>query len=122
MIYWVTVRLNPAVQPNTPKYAPNPTCKKTMPTISMFYGILVLMYFYDNKKHNRPHIHAEYGEYEASIAIEDGSVFSGGLPSSKLKLVQAWVEIDGELEVGSCRRACVQDRSFALKVVNIWIK
>lgn len=80
------------------------------------------MYFYDNKKHNRPHIHAEYGEYEASIAIEDGSVFSGGLPSSKLKLVQAWVEIDGELEVGSCRRACVQDRSFALKVVNIWIK
>ena len=28
----------------------------------MFYGILILMYFYDNKKHSRPHIHAEYGE------------------------------------------------------------
>ena len=38
-----------------------------MPTISMFYGILILMYFYDNKKHNCPHIHAEYAEYEASI-------------------------------------------------------
>ncbi len=35
-----------------------------MPTISMFYGILILMYFYDNKKHSCPHIHAEYGEYE----------------------------------------------------------
>jgi len=54
------------------------------------------MYFYDNKKHNRPHIHAEYGEYEASIAIEDGSALSGGLPSSKLKLVQVWIEIHRE--------------------------
>ncbi|AGX88290.1 hypothetical protein Cenrod_2223 [Candidatus Symbiobacter mobilis CR] len=30
----------------------------------MFYGILILMYFYDNKKHNCPHIHAEYAEFE----------------------------------------------------------
>jgi hypothetical protein len=67
-----------------------------MPTISMFYGILILMYFYDNKKHNRPHIHAEYGEYEASIAIDDGEVLSGSLPPSKLKLVQAWIEIHRE--------------------------
>ena len=67
-----------------------------MPTISMFYGILILMYFYDNKKHSRPHIHAEYGEFEASIAIDDGTVLSGNLPSSKLKLVQAWIEIHRE--------------------------
>jgi hypothetical protein len=62
----------------------------------MFYGILILMYFYDNKKHNRPHIHAEYAEYEASIAIEDGTVLSGSLPNTKLKLVQAWIEIHRE--------------------------
>ncbi|MBV5311492.1 type II toxin-antitoxin system toxin DhiT [Chromatium okenii] len=67
-----------------------------MPAISMFYGILILMYFYDDKKHHLPHIHAEYGEYEASIAIEDGAVLSGNLPSSKLKLVQAWIEIHRE--------------------------
>lgn len=67
-----------------------------MPTISMFYGILILMYFYDDKKHHRPHIHAEYGEHEASIAIEDGTVLSGSLPASKLKLVQAWIEIHRE--------------------------
>ncbi len=67
-----------------------------MPTISMFYGILILMYFYDDKKHSRPHIHAEYGEYEASIAIDDGSVLSGSLPKAKLKLVQAWIEIHQE--------------------------
>ncbi|MBK1695051.1 hypothetical protein CKO09_09915 [Chromatium weissei] len=67
-----------------------------MPTISMFYGILILMYFYDDKKHHQPHVHAEYGEYEASIAIEDGFVLTGSLPASKLKLVQAWIEIHRE--------------------------
>jgi len=64
-----------------------------MPTISMFYGILILMYFYDNKKHSIPHIHAEYGEFTATIAIEDGEVLEGNLPSAKMKLVQAWIEI-----------------------------
>lgn len=64
-----------------------------MPTISMFYGILILMYFYDDKKHSSPHIHAEYGEHVATIAITDGSVLAGSLPSSKMKLVQAWIEI-----------------------------
>ena len=67
-----------------------------MPTISMFYGVLILMYFYDNKKHNMPHIHAEYAEHEASIAIEDGSILDGSLPSAKMKLVQAWIEIHRE--------------------------
>jgi hypothetical protein len=62
----------------------------------MFYGILILIYFYDDKKHSRPHIHAEYAEYEASIAIDDGAVLSGSLPSSKMKLVQAWIEIHRE--------------------------
>lgn len=30
-----------------------------MPTISMFYGILIRMFFYDTDRHNIPHIHAE---------------------------------------------------------------
>jgi len=67
-----------------------------MPTISMFYGILILMYFYDNKKHARPHIQAEYSDHVAAIAIDDGEVLSGNLPTSKMKLVQAWIEIHKE--------------------------
>lgn len=67
-----------------------------MPTISMFYGILILMYFYDNKKHARPHIHAECGDQVASIAIDDGEILNGSLSPSKMKLVQAWVEIHKE--------------------------
>ena len=64
-----------------------------MPTISMFYGILIKLYFYDDKKHSEPHIHAEYAEYQVSIAIKNGQVLEGSLPTSKMKLVQAWIEI-----------------------------
>ena len=67
-----------------------------MPTISMFYGILILLYFYDNKKHSRPHIHAEYAEHTVAVAIDDGAVLGGSLPVAKMKLVQAWIEIHRE--------------------------
>jgi len=59
----------------------------------MFYGILIKMYFHDNKKHVAPHIHAEYAEDTATIAIEDGTILAGSLPAAKMKLVQAWIEI-----------------------------
>jgi hypothetical protein len=36
-----------------------------MPVISMFSGLLVSMYYMDNKQHNLPHIHVRYGEEEA---------------------------------------------------------
>ncbi len=52
-----------------------------MPTISMFYGILVAIFFEDNDRHNLPHIHVRYSGHKAAVAIEDGSVLAGGLPS-----------------------------------------
>lgn len=67
-----------------------------MPTISMFYGILVLMYFRDNRRHHLPHIHVRYQGAEAAIAIADGAVFDGSLPVKQLKMVQAWIEIHQE--------------------------
>ena len=67
-----------------------------MPTISMFYGILILMYFRDNVRHHLPHIHVRYQGVEAAISIEDGSVLDGRLPPKQLKMVQAWIEIHQE--------------------------
>jgi len=67
-----------------------------MPTISMFYGILVLMYFRDNRRHHLPHIHVRYQGHEAAVCIDDGIVLDGSLPSKQLKMVQAWVEIHKE--------------------------
>lgn len=64
-----------------------------MPTISMFYGILVTLLYEDNHRHYLPHIHVRYQGYKASIAIEDGSVLAGSLPLRQLKLVAAWVEL-----------------------------
>ncbi len=37
-----------------------------MPTISVFYGIIIRMFF---EEHALPHFHAQYGEYKASINI-----------------------------------------------------
>ena len=67
-----------------------------MPTISMFYGILVLMFFRDNRRHHLPHIHARYQSEEAAISLEDGRVLDGGIPPKQLKMVLAWIEIHKE--------------------------
>jgi hypothetical protein len=67
-----------------------------MPTISMFYGILVRMFFRDTEKHHSPHIHADYQGQVAVYSIVDGSVLAGELPPSKHRLVVAWIEIHRE--------------------------
>ena len=64
-----------------------------MPTISMFYGILVSILYEDNDRHHLPHIHVRYGGDKASISIGDGSVLAGSIPARQLKMVQAWIEI-----------------------------
>jgi hypothetical protein len=64
-----------------------------MPVISMFYGIIVSLYFLDSKRHHRPHIHVKYQDDEAVIAIPDGELLEGALPPAKMRLVLAWVEI-----------------------------
>jgi hypothetical protein len=64
-----------------------------MPVISMFYGVIISLYFLDTRKHHRPHIHVKYQEQEAVVSIPDGEVLEGAIPSSKMKLVAAWMEI-----------------------------
>jgi len=64
-----------------------------MPTIAMFYGIIVRMFFFDTDKHHCPHVHVEYQNYVAVYAIETGEVLAGKLPPSKHKLMLAWMEI-----------------------------
>ena len=64
-----------------------------MAIISMFYGIIVSMYYLDNKQHNLPHIHIKYQEQEIVLQIPDGNILDGKLRNDKLKLVLAWIEI-----------------------------
>ena len=67
-----------------------------MPNLSMFYGIVIRMYYADNKQHHVPHIHAEYGNDKAVFSIEDGKLLAGKFPTNKTRLVQAWIEIRRE--------------------------
>jgi hypothetical protein len=67
-----------------------------MPTISMFYGIVIYLYFFDDERHKLPHIHARFQGQDASFAIHDGALLAGEIPLSKTRLVQAWIEIHRE--------------------------
>lgn len=62
----------------------------------MFYGIIISIYYLDNKKHNTPHIHVKYQDNEAVISIPGGELLEGELPNNKMKLVIAWIEIHQE--------------------------
>lgn len=61
-----------------------------MPTLSLFYGILIRMYWQD---HNPPHFHALYGADEALINIETLEVYAGELPRRALALVLEWAAL-----------------------------
>lgn len=56
--------------------------KTTMPEVSRFYGIIILMFADD---HNPPHIHVRYGDRRASITIKNGLV-TGQLARKELPM------------------------------------
>ncbi len=60
-----------------------------MPTISMFYGIIIRMYYDD---HNPPHFHAIYGDSKAIFNFA-GELLEGSLPKKQEKLVVAWATL-----------------------------
>ena len=61
-----------------------------MPVIALFFGIRITMYW---NEHQPAHFHAEYGEFQVLINIQEGVAVSGYLPRRQLKLVLAWSEI-----------------------------
>jgi len=42
------------------------------------------MYFYDDKKHSSPHIHAEFGEYTAADLLANWKLAVAGEPVFKI--------------------------------------
>jgi len=64
-----------------------------VPILSMFYGIVMRMYFFDDKQHHVAHVHAEHAGQKAVFSILDGNLLAGALPPGKATLVQAWIEI-----------------------------
>ncbi len=61
-----------------------------MPRISMFFGIVIYMYY---KDHNPPHFHARYGEHQAIYDITNMSMLEGWLPQKAHVRVRKWGNI-----------------------------
>ena len=60
-----------------------------MPTISIFFGFVVQMYW---REHPPPHVHVFYQGHEALIGIADGAVIAGTLPPGALRLIRSWID------------------------------
>jgi hypothetical protein len=63
-----------------------------MPTISMFYGIIIRMYFAP-REHPPPHFHVYYNQYKATVNIRACEIIEGDLPARQIRLVLAWAEL-----------------------------
>lgn len=63
-----------------------------MPAISMFYGIVIYMYYRD---HMPPHFHARYQGQEAVFSF-DGDLMEGEFPARQKKLIAAWAVLNSE--------------------------
>ncbi len=86
-----------------------------MAVLSMFYGIIVSMYFFDNKKHHNPHIHVSYQGEEAIIQIPDGIIIEGSLKSNKMKILQAWLEIHQDEVMANWELASKGEKIFKIE-------
>lgn len=61
-----------------------------MPTISIFYGIIIQMFWDD---HAPPHFHALYAEHEVLININTLEIIKGSMPRRALALVLEWASL-----------------------------
>lgn len=85
-----------------------------MPTISMFYGIIISVYYEDTGRHKQPHIHIRYQDSKASLAIADGAVLAGEVPPRQLKMVQVWMDLHRDELMADWQLAVAGDEPFRI--------
>lgn len=59
-----------------------------MPIVSIFFGIVVRINFYD---HAPPHLHAGHAGRKALFDISTGRVIAGGLSRRETRFVVEWI-------------------------------
>jgi hypothetical protein len=75
-----------------------------MPEVSRFYGIVIRL-FYEFERHQQPHFHAAYGEYQASFTIDPPALLAGAMPRKQQHLILAWAELRQEELLENWRNA-----------------
>lgn len=66
-----------------------------MPELCRFAGMIIYMYFEDFGRHNKPHVHIKYAEYEAVMSLE-GEILEGNIPSKQRRMVSGWLAFHEE--------------------------
>ena len=61
-----------------------------MPTISHFYGIIIVMYM-RNKEHNPPHVHAVTQDFSTPFLIATGEIMEGAFPAKSKAMVKDFI-------------------------------
>ncbi len=61
-----------------------------MPTISYFYGIIIVMYL-RKKEHNPPHVHAITQDFDAPFLISSGEIMEGYFPDKARAMVKEFI-------------------------------
>ena len=64
-----------------------------MGRICAFAGIVLYMYPEKGVQHNRPHLHAIYGDDECVLSIPEGNVLAGEIPARQLRNIQTFIDM-----------------------------
>lgn len=93
--------------------------KKEVPMGELYrIGALVIsMRYRDNERHHKPHVHAKYEEFEASVGV-DGELLIGSLPQKQMKILVGWLAFHEE-EVYAAWELAVQGKHFEKIVAKI---
>ncbi|MDR0950926.1 MAG: DUF4160 domain-containing protein [Candidatus Ancillula sp.] len=81
-----------------------------MPQLSDFFGIIVRLNWKDVDQHNKPHVHAFYGEFEAAVSL-DGELLAGEFPAKQLKQLRKWLAVF-DVEVQEAWDKAVEGEQF----------
>ena len=82
-----------------------------MPTLSMFFGIVIRMYKEGSGRHHRPHLHAQHGNKAAVFDLETRDILAGELGPDDVDRVRAWMSIHRE-ELFANWRLLEEDGTF----------
>jgi hypothetical protein len=86
-----------------------------MAILSMFYGLIISMFYGDNKQHKLPHIHVRYQNDKAVFSIPDGELIDGTLPTKKMALVKAWIILHEEDLMANWELATTEQNIFKIE-------
>ena len=84
-----------------------------MPTISMFYGIIVRMYL--RLESIRHRISMYYNQYKATVDIRTCEIIEGDLPAGQTRLVWAWADLHQEELMADWRLVTNGEQPFKIE-------